>query len=162
MTDPLRYILRYRTSRGFGVHSPLAYRLITEVINGREDYYDYEEIDRLASCRRERERLRMLYRIAVRFVDREWYYMDGVNDDSPVHRVLKLLRKDMIYTAHFHGIRPGAFVVFNRAKVVQLPEEGVFYYHTGEYVPRGMTFSSRGATLTVRRHNLPCQHFRLL
>lgn len=38
---------KYRHNHGFGVHSPLAFRLITEVIHERARYYDYVRIEQL-------------------------------------------------------------------------------------------------------------------
>lgn len=53
------WISRYRHGRGFGVHSPFAYRLITEVLRETLPYYDWDRV----TGRHER----MLYRIACRF-----------------------------------------------------------------------------------------------
>lgn len=43
--SPLERIRRIRTGWGFGVHSPFAFWLLTEVIRGRYAYYGYEEIE---------------------------------------------------------------------------------------------------------------------
>lgn len=44
-----RHYLRWRHSKGYGVHSPYAYRLITEVLRpGRYGYYAYQQLDKLA------------------------------------------------------------------------------------------------------------------
>lgn len=53
------WISRYRHGRGFGVHSPFAYRLITEVLRQKLPYYDWDHV----TGRHER----MLYRLACRF-----------------------------------------------------------------------------------------------
>lgn len=52
--------LRWRHGRGFGIHSPFAFRFITEVLRQRLPYYGYADIpaDR---------RLRLLYRLVVFF-----------------------------------------------------------------------------------------------
>ena len=43
-----RWPRRYRTSSGFGVHSPFAFDFITKVLRDREAYYyAYPEIDSL-------------------------------------------------------------------------------------------------------------------
>lgn len=53
------WVSRYRHGRGFGVHSPFAYRLITEVLRETLPYYDW---DRVTSRRH-----RLLYRLLCRF-----------------------------------------------------------------------------------------------
>lgn len=39
------YIKRFRNKRGFGVHSPFAFHLITEIIREKYPYYKFEIID---------------------------------------------------------------------------------------------------------------------
>lgn len=58
---------RWRHSRGFGIHSPSAYRLIREVLrpSGRYGYYAYAALRRLASDRREFSEFCMVYRLLV-------------------------------------------------------------------------------------------------
>lgn len=63
---------RRRHSYGFGVHSPLAYRLVRTVLMERCCYYAYADIaDALdasaSSCRRRLRRAKMLHRLAARF-----------------------------------------------------------------------------------------------
>lgn len=41
---PFIWLLRFRHRRGYGVHSPFAFQLITEVINERWPYYDYADL----------------------------------------------------------------------------------------------------------------------
>ncbi len=53
------WVSRYRHGKGFGVHSPFAYRLITEVLREKLPYYDWDRV----SGRHER----LLYRLACRF-----------------------------------------------------------------------------------------------
>lgn len=63
---------RRRHSYGFGVHSPLAYRLVRTVLMERCSYYAYADIaDALdasaGGCRRRLRRAKMLHRLAARF-----------------------------------------------------------------------------------------------
>lgn len=39
--------VRYRHSRGFGIHSPSAYRFVTQVLGERLPYYAYDDLRRL-------------------------------------------------------------------------------------------------------------------
>lgn len=60
--------LRWRHSKGFGVHSPFAYRFVTNVINpGRYHYYSYHEIDKeLLPGEYHNHRLLKLIRFTIR------------------------------------------------------------------------------------------------
>lgn len=51
-----KYLSRWRHGHGFGVHSPWAYRIITEVIGEQAKYYAYPEIDALFGKRRKTAR----------------------------------------------------------------------------------------------------------
>lgn len=60
------WLQRLRHGRGFGVHSPWAYRFIREVLRERLPYYAYPEVDSLAKgWPGGREHARMLMRIAA-------------------------------------------------------------------------------------------------
>lgn len=42
------FYLRWRHSKGFGVHSPYAYKFVTDVVNpGKYGYYAYKRLDRI-------------------------------------------------------------------------------------------------------------------
>lgn len=59
--------------RGFGVHSPFAYRLITEVLREKARFYAYEELSSIqneSNCNNykiKKKRARMLFRLVNRF-----------------------------------------------------------------------------------------------
>lgn len=96
LRDILRWPRRYRTSRGFGVHSPFAYDFITKVLRERDaSYYSYAEIDSL--CARahrgmtlpnmnftatsfDRQEARMLFRVLCRFNPKEVIEIGGSNE----------------------------------------------------------------------------------
>lgn len=67
MTLPrLGWFQRLRHGRGFGVHSPWAYRFIREVLRERLPYYAYPEVDALAvAWPGGRDNARLLMRIAA-------------------------------------------------------------------------------------------------
>lgn len=69
------WIARYRHSKGFGVHSPFAFRFITEVFGERYPYYDF---DRLTSARQ-----RLVFRIAAR-ISPATFGVAGIADGTPM------------------------------------------------------------------------------
>lgn len=69
ITNPLIWLSRFRHRCGYGVHSPFAFRFITEVIYEQAAYYAYEELDRNLPYRdwfRVRKILHLLLRISNR------------------------------------------------------------------------------------------------
>ncbi len=95
-----RWPRRYRTSRGFGVHSPFAFDFITKVLRDREAYYyAYPEIDSLCgkthrdglinnmifySSDYERQEARMLFRMLCRFNPAQVIEIGGGNEVSRI------------------------------------------------------------------------------
>lgn len=100
LRNALRWPRRYRTSRGFGVHSPFAFEFITRVLRDREAYYyAYPEIDALCgkthrdtlldnmvfSCSDyERQEARMLFRMLCRFNPKQVIEIGGGNEVSRI------------------------------------------------------------------------------
>ena len=67
VTNPLVWLARFRHRKGYGVHSPFAFRFITDVIYECQPYYAYKELDgQLPFSRRFRQRrgLHLLLRLA--------------------------------------------------------------------------------------------------
>ena len=67
VTNPLVWLARFRHRKGYGVHSPFAFRFITDVIYERHPYYAYRELDKalpLSMRLRQRKGLHLLLRLA--------------------------------------------------------------------------------------------------
>ena len=67
VTNPFVWLARFRHRCGYGVHSPFAFRFITDVIYERHPYYAYSELDRrlpLSLRLRRRKGLHLLLRLA--------------------------------------------------------------------------------------------------
>lgn len=67
VTNPLVWLARFRHRRGYGVHSPFAFRFITDVIYESHPYYAYRELDSrlpLPMRLRQRKGLHLLLRVA--------------------------------------------------------------------------------------------------
>lgn len=67
VTNPLVWLTRFRYRKGYGVHSPFAFRFITDVIYERHPFYAYRELDGslpLGMRLRRRRGLHLLLRLA--------------------------------------------------------------------------------------------------
>lgn len=68
----LRKIRKIRHRKGYGVHSPFAYNLITKVIEEKSGYYAYQQIEGLHRTLHDKQslnkrRYRLLFRLTNRF-----------------------------------------------------------------------------------------------
>lgn len=167
----LTYPLRLRTSKGFGVHSPFAFRLIREVIEERLPYYDYAGINRMhsdVSC----ESLRLLYRVAARFSAMEFIFLG--NPDSKMLRVMQLAAPSKKIMINPEGECPESslVVVDDPGKIGNrnYPPTCVLYLKnremskkiTPEILSKAMIFNSKGASVVVLRRNLPGNRYNLI
>lgn len=67
VTNPLVWMARFRHRKGYGVHSPFAFRFITDVVYESHPYYAYRELDRelpLSMRLRQSRGLHLLLRLA--------------------------------------------------------------------------------------------------
>ncbi len=65
-SNPFIWLRRVRHRCGYGVHSPFAFRFLTDVVYEREAYYAYRELDAMLSARwrfRRRKGLHLLFRL---------------------------------------------------------------------------------------------------
>ena len=66
VTNPIVWLTRFRHRCGYGVHSPFAFRFITDVIYERHPYYAYKELDKalpLPMRLRQRKGLHLMLRL---------------------------------------------------------------------------------------------------
>lgn len=92
------WVSRFRYRRGYGVHSPFAFRLIKEVIYERGTYYAYASLaqrhKRLKNARSQRD-LRLLFRLANAHLAQRCYLV--ANDEELVKAYLSAARPHMVY-----------------------------------------------------------------
>ena len=70
VTNPFVWLARFRHRKGYGVHSPFAFRFITDVIYERHSYYAYAKLDKVLPFSmqlRKRKGLHLLLRLANHF-----------------------------------------------------------------------------------------------
>ncbi len=72
--NPLTILRRRARAKGFGVHSPFAYRFITEVLTERLPYYDYDKL--------RTKNDRTVYRIAAYFCPTKVYASRSTNSKA--------------------------------------------------------------------------------
>lgn len=89
----LKHAIRFRHKRGFGVHSPFVFDLITNVIKEKAVYYDFQVVESQGKIReKERKLYRMLFRLVDYFsyrkivflgIENPWVtrYLEGVASD---------------------------------------------------------------------------------
>ena len=68
LTNPFVWLMRIRHRCGYGVHSPFAFRFITEVIYEKDAFYAYQDLDRQLSWS-QRFRIRRMYHLLFRCVN---------------------------------------------------------------------------------------------
>ena len=67
LDNPLVWLMRIRHRCGYGVHSPFAFRFLTDVVYERTPYYAYSTLDAslpLAHSMRRRKGLHLIFRVA--------------------------------------------------------------------------------------------------
>ena len=165
---------RWRHGRGFGIHSPFAYDFITRTLRERLPYYAYDNIDALAVDGRNdklpHRRLRLLYRIAVRFNPSVIGVFGNKNSDAE-RATLSDLRSDLVIkdapdeclfaiinsdSDTLPKICPHAVYVFTDAR------RGDQEQKLWSQVSRGMRFDNcRGFVVIVTSPSLPRQSFEV-
>ncbi len=140
---------RWRTSKGFGVHSPFAYTLITEVLrlDDRYGWYAYDEIDAVTTHGPTRRRARLIYRIARRFSDRRLAVVGRFTEADVAAFDLAVPRHPL--TADV--AKAEVAIITDRATARAARKA----------MSCGMSFSSRSIAVLVLDPALPLTHYKL-
>ncbi|MCM1077104.1 MAG: hypothetical protein NC411_07065 [Bacteroides sp.] len=166
-------------SRGFGIHSPFAYRFVTAVLRERGEYYSYFFLRRIAGSKDEFRRLALVFRLvceftpdrvvltfddaglaeAIRLADSRVSVSRGHDMDVTVGSQLCIMRGDggdslrAVEGVRAVGGRVDVFVIFN------LPPER-YRAMTGQ-LGCGMTFYNLRTAVVVVRADLSRQDFEV-
>lgn len=154
----LKSFARRRHSRGFGIHSPFAYRFITEVLclPHNYGYYAYALAGRDSN-------LRLLVRLLVFFSPASV----TVDLGEGAAAVVRLVR-EVVPHAALNGVCPD-FIITDKNVVTQMPcnvflvgaEAVACLPAIGETLPYGMTFAGRECAVVAALPHLPRQDFEL-
>ncbi len=148
-------ITRWWRSKGHGIHSPYAYRMVTEVLPERGRYYAYDRIERLPDSRR----LKLIFRLVCEFMPTT-VHAPGITGTAK--EVILLADPRVRFTDNpteadlLIGIMPTELRE-GQAAVMRIP--GDKWDHYKKTLTRGMTFSNGSIRIAVNRHGLPRQDF---
>lgn len=178
-----RRLKRAWRSRGFGIHSPFAFRFVTCVLRERGEYYAYAELRRIAHSGARFADLSLLFRLVCFFEPSVF----GVYGDFGVQpRKTVALADSRVRTMDMNGSPGSGDVVpdllyvgtggkYSDAAMLAtafrvLHEEGIVVCRglppdtlTGlkSCLENGMTFTNGTVTILVSRHDLPRQDFEV-
>ncbi len=149
LTLPWRRAMMWRTSLGFGIHSPFAFGFVRNVLRNPHPFYAFRREITSADERR-------LFRV-VNYFNPQTVALIGNETEGPrrvIARCCPLARfvsdatgSDFVYLAP-GADAPDEFKVVYAANMVQSP-------------PRAMVFSNGREGIAIRRHSLPAQTFLL-
>ena len=156
---------RWLHSRGHGVHSPSAYRLIREVLcpSSLYGYYAYGDIHAIdihaiADAVYSASELRLLYRVLVDMRPRAV----SVFAPEQVERVAKLASVQISHQSDF--------AIVGKNYLLELPKSEFYFFFDSQspqihkivsQMTEGHVFKSPCHCLILRRRNLPLQIFEL-
>lgn len=161
--NPFCSIRRWRCSRGYGVHSPFAFRFIRNVLQRNGEYYSSAEIDRMPAA----SWLGLLFRLVCEF---EPTIVQGLATTSERKAVsLADSRTKIIPKTHNPAI-PSIFRDLTDAVLMLSDETDIAVFrdirlHRKEWelamsaLHYGMTFSNGRQGVIVMRYDLPRQDF---
>lgn len=148
-------ITRWWRSKGHGIHSPFAFRMVTGVLPERGRYYAYDDIEQLP----ESGRLKLLFRVVCELEPSTVYglFMPDMEKavilmaDSRVRFVDDPENADLFVGALPRELHEGKSALFWSA--------GPAWKEFRSRLTGGMTFSNGRVGLAVNRHGLPRQDF---
>ncbi|MDE5665025.1 MAG: hypothetical protein K2I31_03680 [Duncaniella sp.] len=178
-----RRIKRAWRSRGFGIHSPFAFRFVTCVLRESGEYYAYRELRRIAGSRRRFGRLALAFRLVCEFrptdvsVSGDMDFIEAIS--STVRLADSRINVNRVAEADFTVERktPMLCIIqsadsFDDVDFIEsvFRREGAvaFMNASGKEADRlrgllrsGMSFYNRRAIILVSRHDLPRQNFEV-
>lgn len=161
--SPARLIARWWRSRGYGVHSPFAFRFIREVLCQSSPYYNYPLIEALPA---DHHWLKLLFRLIVEFKPSQLDAPSGLTGaersaivlaDSRLASIIPEVPTDTpsgIITLRGDDVTVGVVrdIIAGNRDWLRLIDS---------LAPHVMTFTNGIIGIGVSRHDLPNQHYEI-
>lgn len=165
----ISYLSRYRHTKGFGVHSPFAFRFITETLcNRKEAYYLYPALE--YNGHGDDRILKLILRVLCALKPKSVGLLP--NAQPRVRDIIKEVNKDIVLNMK----DPDMFIISpaykndSRHLIMECLDRGgsVLWCEISQEtidiiraMKHGMTFSNGHTLIAVGRRDLPRQHFSL-
>lgn len=160
--NPLNILRRRARAKGFGVHSPFAYKFITEVLSEHLSYYDYDKLSDRCD--------RTLYRIAVFFRPHS-IYSTRAGDAKAIFMACVHAGKadvescDMAVFSDACDVEAMVKCIRRQCNIILIGNARDALSSLKELLQetqRGMLFdNTKDLCVIVPNHKLPCQNFEL-
>lgn len=151
------YLRRKRQSAGFGVHSPFAFRFITEVLNQRLPFYCYDTLTAAGH-------MRTVFRICLALKPRSVAFLEGgeryrpaIAAACPSAGECGCEKADLVI-----GLQSDSHLSVAAAAgkhIIALGKPGEPWRGVRQNLPYGMTFTSQSIAVAVALSHLPRQDF---
>lgn len=159
LLSPARAWRMLRHSRGFGVHSPFAYRFITEVLRQPHAYYAYDSLTDDAD--------RIVFRVALDLRPRRVAIMGAPGLVGAVHAAVPNAsttteHPDLVVAdATAKGMRGCLECIRQGAWAIVLGASAADMAAVREALTEGMTFANTRGTIIAANRHLPRQDYEL-
>lgn len=151
------YLRRRRHTGGFGVHSPFAFRFITEVLNQRHQYYSYEYLSPAGHMRTVFRICLALKPATVAIFEGLEGYRAAVEAACPSAKIVSADKADLIVARHSDS-RLCEYAC-NGRHLIAIGKPGLAWRNACKSLPYGMTFTSPSIAVAVALKHLPRQDF---
>ncbi|WP_289752993.1 hypothetical protein [uncultured Duncaniella sp.] len=178
-----RRIKRAWRSRGFGIHSPFAFRFVTCVLRESGEYYAYRELRRIAGDRKAFRRLALVFRLVCEFRPAVVSVVGDSDFTAHIDRTVKFADSRIKTYSCSEAAdpscmqNPGFCIIqfarnvndmdfFGRAlrsecMVAFMDVSGADACGLRDLLTSGMSFYNRRTIILVSRHDLPRQNFEV-
>ena len=178
-----RRIKRAWRSRGFGIHSPFAFRFVTCVLRESGEYYAYRELRRIAGDRKAFRRLALVFRLVCEFRTAVVSVFGDSDFTARIDRTVRLADSRIKtyscsgmanppymqnsgfciiqYARNFNDMDFFGRALRSECMVAFMDVSGADACRLRDLLTSGMSFYNRRSLILVSRHDLPRQNFEV-